>query len=59
MIKRDIYEFADDLRTEVVKAFEKNPDVYEMVVTAKFTPTDWTVHIDVGKRLGLRKKEQI
>ena len=56
MIKRDIYGFADDLRSEVIKAFEKNPDAYELVVTAKFTPTDWTAHIDVGKRIGLRKR---
>ena len=56
MIKRDIYQFADDLRYGVIKTFEQNPDAYEIVVTAKLTPSDWTVHIDVGKRLGIEKR---
>ena len=56
MIERDIYTFADDLRNEIIKAYEKNRDAFEIVVTARFVPTDWTVHIDVGKRIGLRKR---
>lgn len=55
MRERDIYEFADELRNEVIKAYENNTDVFELVVTAKFTHTDWTVDINVGKWIGLRK----
>ena len=56
MIKRDIYQFADDLRTEVIKAYERNLDAYEITVVAKFAPTDWNVHIGVGKRIGITKR---
>lgn len=56
MSKRDIYQFADELRNEVIKAYERNLDAYEVTVVAKFTPTDWNVHIDVGKQIGILKR---
>lgn len=56
MTTREIEDFADDVRAEIIRAYEKNKDAFEMVIVAKITPTDWTVHIDVGKRVGIRKR---
>ena len=56
MTTREIEDFADDVRAEILRAYKENRDAYEMVIMAKLTPTDWTVHIDVGKRVSLRKR---